>query len=691
MGMHLNLKQRPAFYPDCRPRYILHQMRSPLQGGQLAVEELQHGLQSGELLVSATSIEACGAAQRTNDLTSAVTLAVTSTAPRESASAALATYMEAADTASSAMGAMGKLLDDFLALARIEAGRLEVELADINVAAWLRELVALFASALRVKRIQLHVAVAPDVSVSLRTDGMRLRQIVSTYLSNALKFSPSGSSVSLELIITWREPLVVSAPVQSGEGVHSGIATSDVCLNQADVHGSRSNTPEPTTRPLSFGSVSRQYDAALGFFSRSSTARPFLRISVADRGPGISRSEIPLLFQPFVHLHAGESQKGVGTGLGLALCKSLADLLEGAVGVDSEAGRGATFWVEVPFAAAKASPRGDAAEGATLVPVPTRSTFSTIEHRQGVLQLDRVMTQAHAPRAPLVAVFRDTTPRPQTETQNAAPFRENSARALPSSHTDGCMMSPRESASPSAALVQLTGASAHDGQITSHLKILDRVVVVDDVQSNRQLFARLLRRAGAQVVFVAEHGLDCLAQLRALLNALSTGAPRHDIVGDTVGAVSPEPSDDECKAAHSPGDTISTLMKNSVADCSPPGTISTARFEECTTQRTPWAHDLADADSVIDVWFVDGNMPVMDGLELTRSLRQAGVCAPIIAVTGNALKEDQTSFIAAGASAVLTKPCSTTMLHSKLAQLGFRLPQGPTGEISPGTLASIQS
>ena len=73
----------------------------------------------------------------------------------------------------------------------------------------------------------------------------------------------------------------------------------------------------------------------------------------------------------------------------------------------------------------------------------------------------------------------------------------------------------------------------------------------------------------------------------------------------------------------------------------------------------------------------DGNMPVMDGLELTRRLRAGGVRAPIVAVTGNALQEDQAAFIEAGASAVLTKPSTTAKLQETLAGLGARLPGSP--------------
>ena len=90
------------------------------------------------------------------------------------------------------------------------------------------------------------------------------------------------------------------------------------------------------------------------------------------------------------------------------------------------------------------------------------------------------------------------------------------------------------------------------------------------------------------------------------------------------------------------------------------------------------AHELAEADALVDMWFIDGNMPVMDGLELVRQLRDGGVRGLIVAVTGNALMEDQAAFLAAGANAVLTKPCSTAMVHGALATLGYRLPLSPT-------------
>jgi len=64
----------------------------------------------------------------------------------------------------------------------------------------------------------------------------------------------------------------------------------------------------------------------------------------------------------------------------------------------------------------------------------------------------------------------------------------------------------------------------------------------------------------------------------------------------------------------------------------------------------------------------DGQMPVMDGLTATKALRDMGVRIPIVAVTGNALMEDQQLFRAAGADAVLCKPINKQGLQKTLQQ-----------------------
>ena len=72
-----------------------------------------------------------------------------------------------------------------------------------------------------------------------------------------------------------------------------------------------------------------------------------LHFSVRDSGPGLGASEQARLFQPFTQLDSGATRRHGGTGLGLAIVGRLVRLMNGEVGVESQVGRGATFWFTV--------------------------------------------------------------------------------------------------------------------------------------------------------------------------------------------------------------------------------------------------------------------------------------------------------------------------------------------------------
>lgn len=69
-----------------------------------------------------------------------------------------------------------------------------------------------------------------------------------------------------------------------------------------------------------------------------------IRVSVTDTGIGLSKEEQQTLFQPFIQTKIGTLRKFGGTGLGLVICKKLAEQMGGTIGVESEPQKGATFW-----------------------------------------------------------------------------------------------------------------------------------------------------------------------------------------------------------------------------------------------------------------------------------------------------------------------------------------------------------
>jgi signal transduction histidine kinase len=77
-----------------------------------------------------------------------------------------------------------------------------------------------------------------------------------------------------------------------------------------------------------------------------------VRLSVRDEGPGIARADQARLFQRFFRGSAAAARVH-GLGLGLYLCRAIAEAHGGAVGVISEPGRGATFWLDLPTTSAR--------------------------------------------------------------------------------------------------------------------------------------------------------------------------------------------------------------------------------------------------------------------------------------------------------------------------------------------------
>ncbi|MEW6658992.1 MAG: ATP-binding protein [Thermodesulfobacteriota bacterium] len=184
------------------------------------------------------------------------------------------------------------LINDILDLAKVEAGKTELELSRFS----LREALELSLTMVKEKamkqRITLNLEVEPDAEGEITLDERKFKQIMFNLLSNAVKFTPPGGKVT------------VSA---------------------------RGWTPEPASM-------------APG----AKVEADFLEICVADTGIGIKPEDMPRLFEEFTQLSPVYTKPHEGTGLGLALAKRLVELQRGQIWAESEPGRGSRFLFTIP-------------------------------------------------------------------------------------------------------------------------------------------------------------------------------------------------------------------------------------------------------------------------------------------------------------------------------------------------------
>jgi two-component system sensor histidine kinase BarA len=174
------------------------------------------------------------------------------------------------------------IINNILDFSKIEAGKLRIEQMPLFIRECVEDTLNLLTPHAEEKSITLTPLIYSDIPAETKGDPLRLKQVITNLVNNAIKFTDQGS------------------------------VTVRVMLEKEYIK---------EFRP--FASV---------------------KISITDTGIGLSLSEQQQLFQAFNQVKDEISHKHGGTGLGLAISKKLVEQMKGSIGVESTIGKGATFW-----------------------------------------------------------------------------------------------------------------------------------------------------------------------------------------------------------------------------------------------------------------------------------------------------------------------------------------------------------
>ncbi|AAM05416.1 TPA: PAS domain-containing protein [Methanosarcina acetivorans] len=184
------------------------------------------------------------------------------------------------------------IIDDVLDFSKIEQNKLELEQISFELESLISHIINLLSGKAGSKGLKLAFHIEKDLPSTFIGDPVRLKQVLFNILGNAIKFTKKGE-------------IALSVEVYMPSERNSGLSNSDF--------------PE---------------EVALLF-------------KVKDTGIGIPPEKLSQIFDPFIQADASVTREYGGTGLGLAISSQLVELMEGRIWVESEVGKGCTFYFTV--------------------------------------------------------------------------------------------------------------------------------------------------------------------------------------------------------------------------------------------------------------------------------------------------------------------------------------------------------
>ena len=444
------------------------------------------------------------------------------------------------------------IINDILDFSKIEAQKLTLDKMPMDINECVEDALTLMAPNAHEKRLALVPMIYADVPEKIIADPLRLKQIITNLVSNAIKFTDKGEVVVRVML-------------------------------EKDTHN-----------------------------------QVIIRISISDTGIGLSNQAKQALFKAFSQADSTTTRRFGGTGLGLVISKRLVQQMGGEIGVESEPGKGSTFWFTF-FADKTQTPNKNA-----LAPqLRDRKILLFDNHNLTRLALKHTMTiwglkvsEAHnlaTVKDLLTAAFRQRKPYKMIILGlDATPIHRNVLIELISlSKKLGCVI---------CILSNTTEQSIYED-----LENPSDIISIAKPVPRKKLFDTLLLKLTDYAAQTPVIGTN------TTMHNHKPSKSKHHIL-----AVDDNPSNLKL---------VTALLENLglQVDC--------AHCGEMALQRT--------GQKDYDLIFMDIQMPDMDGTQVTQHIRQREKThrhTPIIALTAHALASEREALLNAGMDDYLTKP-----------------------------------
>jgi len=352
-----------------------------------------------------------------------------------------------------------------------------------------------------------------------------------------------------------------------------------------------------------------------------------VRFSVEDRGIGLSEDAKRRLFQPFTQADGSTARKYGGTGLGLSICKRLVDLMDGEIGIEGEEGKGSTFWF-------------------TLKLFHSEGTGETLDDSAAALEGVRAL------------VVDDDQPAAEIVSSYMTKWKMRPSRVDTATGALALIRNQAKEGQPFQLAIVDVAMPGMDG-----FALAKEIRADPSLASTRLILIKAWDRTGqAQAAFQSGFSAFIAKPIRqselfdSIVESL-TGKVRGD-----QGQPKKLPAATSTEHHH----RILVVEDNSVNQLLALTMLRKLGYSAHAVANGREALDALDSATSYDLVLMDCQMPEMDGYQTTQAIRKqeqnTGQHIPIVALTANAMKEDEQKCLMSGMDDYVSKPIRKSAL-----------------------------